>query len=115
MSKIVQRANVVSLEDGFIGNLIRFEKTLSEEEQKMLIKPSKYMDASFRELHHQESKYTKLATRYDNDTTFLELIPHLEREKRQVRRCFRRRCSQASYNKKNYLAYHMEINHLPFC
>ena len=81
----------------------------------MLIKPSKYMDASFRELHHQESKYTKLATRYDNDTTFLELIPHLEREKRQVRRCFRRRCSQASYNKKNYLAYHMEINHLPFC
>ena len=77
----------------------------------MLIKPSKYMDASFRELHHQENKYTKSVTRYNNDTTVLEWIRDLEREKRQVRRCFRRRCSQASYNKKNYLAYHMEINY----
>ena len=100
MSKNVKRGNVVSLENGFIGNLTRFEKTLAEEEQKELIKPSKYMDASFRELHHQENKYTKSVTRYDNDTTVLEWIRHLEREKRQVRRCFRRRCSQASYNKK---------------
>ena len=100
MSKNVKRGNVISLEDGFIGNLIRFEKTQSEQGQKELIKQSKYLDASFRELHHHENKYTKLATRYDNDTTVLESIGHLEREKRQVRRCFRRRCSQASYDKK---------------
>ena len=95
----MKRGNVVPLEDGLIDNFIRSGTTLSEQKLKDVIKQPKYLGASFRELHHQEGKYTKSATRYDNDTTVLEWILHLEREKRQGRRCFRRRCSQASYNK----------------
>ena len=109
----MKQGNVVSLEDGFIENHIRSGTTLSEHKQKDIIKQSKYLDATFHELHHQQGKYTKSATRYDNDTTVLEWIRHLEREKRQVRRCFRRRCTQASYDKNCYLAYH--ITYIPLC
>ena len=85
-----------------IENTIQAGTTLPEHKQQNSGKQPKYFYANVHgpQIIHQENKYAKVASNYDNNTTVLELMGHLEREKRQTRNCFRRRCRQVSLNRK---------------
>ena len=85
-----------------IDNTIQAGTTLAEHKQQNAGKQTKYFDAHFHgpQIQYQENEYAKVASNYDNNTTVLELMGHLEREKRQTRNCFRRRCRQVSLNRK---------------
>ena len=75
---------------------------MPEHTQQNAAKQPKYFNADFHgpEIQHQENKFAKVESNYDNNTSVLELMGHLEREKRQTRNCFRRRCRQVSLNRK---------------
>ena len=73
--------------------------TLPEHKQQ---NAGKYLYANFHgpKIQHQENKFAKVASNHDNNTSVLQLMGHLEREKRQARNCFRRRCRQVSRKRK---------------
>ena len=106
---------MASTDTTVIDNTIQSGITLPEHKQHNAGKQPKYLYANFHgpRIQHQENKYAKVASNYDNNTTVLELMGHLEREKRQTRNCFRRRCRQVSLNKKN-VTYQIEGKKLYF-
>ena len=93
---------MASTDTTVIDNTIQSGITLPEHKQQNAGKQPKYFYANVHgpQIQHQENKYAKMTSNYDNNTTVLELMGHLEREKRQTRNCFRRRCRQVSLNKK---------------
>ena len=93
---------MASTDTTVIDNTIQSGITLPEHKQHNAGKQPKYFYANFHgpRIQHQENKYAKVASNYDNNTTVLELMGHHEREKRQTRNCFRRRCRQVSLNRK---------------
>ena len=82
-----------------IDNTMQSGATLPEHKQQ---NAGKYLYANFHgpKTQHQENKFAKVASNHDNNTSVLQLMGHLEREKRQARNCFRRRCRQVSLNRK---------------
>ena len=76
---------------------------MQEDTQQNARKQSKYLYTNYhgpKIIQHQENKYAKMASNYDNNTIAMELKGHLEREKRQTGNCFRRRCRQVSRDKR---------------
>ena len=93
---------MASTDTDVIDTTIQAGITLPDQKQQNANKQRKYFHTNFHgpEIQHQENKFAKVESNYDNNTSVLELIGHLEREKRQTRNCFRRRCRQVSLNRK---------------